>query len=102
MFIKLIHCYLSLQAFLPLIFLIIPMFAFIIFLSTPIEVGIYGTSVFALLYWEPIVHPLLSLCYVKPFRQKAKHLFFMHRNAVQIGNRESNIPPRSANIPHIS
>uniref|UniRef100_A0A183D734 G protein-coupled receptor n=1 Tax=Gongylonema pulchrum TaxID=637853 RepID=A0A183D734_9BILA len=69
-----------LQAFLPVIFLIIPLLLLVIFVTTKLEVDIYGTSAFAMLYWEPCINPVLSLYYIKPFRQQLKRIVRIRRN----------------------
>ncbi|VDM48485.1 unnamed protein product [Toxocara canis] len=58
-----------LQAVLPLVFNTLPMVCLLFLIISPIEIDCYGTLLFALLYWQPCVHPLLSLYFVRPFRE---------------------------------
>uniref|UniRef100_A0A0N5AGJ2 G protein-coupled receptor n=1 Tax=Syphacia muris TaxID=451379 RepID=A0A0N5AGJ2_9BILA len=56
-----------LQAILPMIAVIVPFLIYAWTLVVPTEIGSYGTLVFAFFYWQPCIHSLITLCFLKPF-----------------------------------
>uniref|UniRef100_A0A0M3HZ06 G protein-coupled receptor n=1 Tax=Ascaris lumbricoides TaxID=6252 RepID=A0A0M3HZ06_ASCLU len=61
-----------LQAGLPVVFSTLPMICLLLLIISPIAIDCYGTFLFALLYWQPCIHPLLSFYFARPFREAIK------------------------------
>lgn len=62
-------CYIF-QAILPVIFIFIPALTFFVIFFGKLSVGSYGSLAFAVINWQPCIHPLLSLWFIGPFRKR--------------------------------
>uniref|UniRef100_A0A0M3IJG4 Secreted protein n=1 Tax=Ascaris lumbricoides TaxID=6252 RepID=A0A0M3IJG4_ASCLU len=48
----------------------VPLLTFMLMFLTRVELDVYASLSVSLLHWQPCIHPILTLWFVKPFHQK--------------------------------
>lgn len=53
-----------------MIAVILPFLVYAWTLVVPLEIGNYGSLVFAFFYWQPCIHSLITLSFLEPFYKR--------------------------------